>query len=436
MMGEVYMGGMRVTKRQWVVLALFGLFGQIAWMVENMYFNVFLYKTTTGGVQDIAIMVAASAIIATLATLFMGALSDRKGRRRILISVCYLLWGITTMAFSVINTANLQRFIPAAQVMTVAVILIIVMDCIMTFFGATANDAAFNSWVTDITDPSNRGAVEGMLSAMPLVALLIIFGLFDGLTKQGKWQVFFLLVGGLTSVVGLVGFFLIQDVPGLAKSNLNPLVNLARTFRPSMIKQNKNLYLTFTALSLAGISLQTYMPYFIIYIEQWLGIKNYAVLLGMVFVFSAVGSVLTGRLADKIGRGRMIFPALVLYLIGLIGLYFTRNLVPVIIWGIVMMTGNLTILMNLNSRVRDLTPPGQVGLFQGIRMMFTVLVPMTCGPFIGSIVTAGSPLMYEEFGVSKSVPTPMLFLAAAVSGVLIFLPVLLGRERTVRKGGA
>ncbi len=31
--------------RVWAALLAFGLIGQIAWVVENMYFNVFLYNT-------------------------------------------------------------------------------------------------------------------------------------------------------------------------------------------------------------------------------------------------------------------------------------------------------------------------------------------------------------------------------------------------------
>ena len=42
----------------------FGLIGQVAWVVENMYFNVFLYNTVTGDTSMIAAMVAASAVVA------------------------------------------------------------------------------------------------------------------------------------------------------------------------------------------------------------------------------------------------------------------------------------------------------------------------------------------------------------------------------------
>ena len=70
------------TKRFWIALVLFSLIGQIAWVVENMYFNVFIYKMFRAGAEDIALMVSASAVSATVTTLFMGALSDRIGKRK------------------------------------------------------------------------------------------------------------------------------------------------------------------------------------------------------------------------------------------------------------------------------------------------------------------------------------------------------------------
>ena len=69
---------------------------------------------------------------------------------------------------------------PAASAAYVGAVIVVVLDCIMTFFGSSANDAAFNAWVTDSTDATNRGAVEGINSMMPLVAILVVFGGFMG----------------------------------------------------------------------------------------------------------------------------------------------------------------------------------------------------------------------------------------------------------------
>ncbi|MHC1693153.1 MAG: MFS transporter [Sphaerochaetaceae bacterium] len=416
------MGVTRLKNRQWTALILFGLFGQIAWMIENMYFNVFLYKTTTGDVGDIATMVASSAIVATVTTLLMGSLSDRIGHRKAFICIGYLLWGLSTMAFAFIRTENLQNLLPAAQVAYTAVVLIIVMDCLMTFFGSTANDAAFNAWVTDITDTSNRGTVESFLAAMPLVALLVVFGLLDSLTQAGEWSLFFLLVGCLTSLTGILGFFILQDAPAL-KSNRDPFgKQIIHGMRPSVIREHRDLYLVYVALAVFGMSVQIYMPYFIIYMEQWLLIKDYAVVLGLVFILSSVAGVLLGRWADKVGRQKTAVLSIILYALGLVGLFLVKTPATVVLAGVVMMTGNLLVSMNLNARVRDLTPEGKVGLFQGVRMFFTVLFPMVTGPFIGSRVISGSTLTYEEFGVAKSVPTPAIFLAAAIGALLIILP--------------
>ena len=59
-------------RRTWAALLVFGLFGQIAWVIENMYFNVFLYNTISGDPAMIAAMVAWSAVTATVTTLVMG----------------------------------------------------------------------------------------------------------------------------------------------------------------------------------------------------------------------------------------------------------------------------------------------------------------------------------------------------------------------------
>ena len=68
-----------------LALTIFSLTGQIAWVVENMYFNVFIYKMFGASAAEISLMVSASAIAATVTTLLIGALSDKIGKRKIFI---------------------------------------------------------------------------------------------------------------------------------------------------------------------------------------------------------------------------------------------------------------------------------------------------------------------------------------------------------------
>ena len=83
---------LRLGMKTWLSIVLFSLFGQIAWTMENMFFNVFIEETFNAGGNDISLMVSASAVAATLTTLFMGALSDKLGKRKVFICFGYLLW--------------------------------------------------------------------------------------------------------------------------------------------------------------------------------------------------------------------------------------------------------------------------------------------------------------------------------------------------------
>ena len=192
----------RLGARKWAAFIIVGLFGQFAWTIENMYFNVFLYNTISTDPGYIAAMVGWSAAAATVTTLLMGALSDRLGRRRVFICGGYILWGASTAAFGFITPENAARLFPGANAAAAAAVMVVVLDCLMTFFGSTANDAAFNAYVTDATRPENRGRVESVLAILPLVSMLIIFGLFDPLTRQGRWRAFFGIFGAAVTAAG------------------------------------------------------------------------------------------------------------------------------------------------------------------------------------------------------------------------------------------
>ena len=56
----------------WSTVIMFGLIGQIAWVVENMYFSRFMQNEITRAPYATTLMVAFSAIFATLSTLIGG----------------------------------------------------------------------------------------------------------------------------------------------------------------------------------------------------------------------------------------------------------------------------------------------------------------------------------------------------------------------------
>ncbi len=424
-----------LSARTWSVVLVIGLFGQLAWMVENMYFNVFLYNTITGDTAAIAAMVALSAATATLTTIFMGALSDRVGKRKAFIVVGYILWGLSTMSFGLVSVEGMERIAPAASAAALAAGLVVVLDCIMTFFGSTANDAAFNAWVTDVTDSDNRGRAESVLAALPLVAMLVIFGLLDPLTAQGKWGLFFVIIGGVTILGGLSGILIIKDSPSLKPNKEGKyLSNIIYGFRPSVMKANPELYTALLGLLVYSASQQVYMPYLIIYIQRFLGFDNYAIILGAVLIAASVISVLLGRVIDKAGKLRFSIPAAAAELIGLVLMFFAKDMIFVIIAGVVMLGGGMLLSACFSGLVRDNTPEGKAGLFQGIRIVFYVLLPMVSGPYIGSAVIRGTGMTYEDLGTVKQVPTSEIFLAAAAVLLLIVIPIIILARRKKKIG--
>ena len=186
-----------------------------------MYFNVFLYNTITTDPGYIAAMVGWSARRPPPSRrLLMGALSDRVGRRKAFI--CAGLHALGTLDrrhlrlhYTVENRAG--RFSPRLNaVSAAAAVMVVVLDCVMTFFGSTANDAAFNAYVTDITDSDNRGRVESVLAILPLISMLVIFGGLRRAHPAGEMAASSSASSALLgeSVVGLVSLvFLIKDRP-------------------------------------------------------------------------------------------------------------------------------------------------------------------------------------------------------------------------------
>ena len=416
-------------QRTWWAIVVVGLIGQVAWVVENMYLNLFVYDTITDDPMVIAVMVAVSAISATLAAFVIGAWSDRVGRRRVFITAGYVLWGLSTMLFGFATVDTLAAFVPIATAATAAAIAVIVIDAIMSFLGAGANDASFNAWVTDITDQDNRGRVEAVLTALPLVAMLLVFGGLDGVTKNGDWELFFIVVGVLMIVAGGVAWLLIRDAPGEPIQHESMWRSMFHGLRPSAVREDPDLYLALAALAVVGISSQVFLPYLLIYIQHYLQIEAYALVLAVVLVGASVIGVLGGRVIDRIGKVNAMLPAAGIYVVGLVLTFVARGLVPLIGAGLVLMSGFLLTQAAIAASVRDYTPLDRVGTVQGLRMVFFVALPMVIGPAIGAAVIKNADATFVDLGQVKQVPTPGIFLAAAIVVLFVVIPVAVLRRR-------
>ena len=427
-------------KKNWWILVLFGLIGQIAWSVENMYFNLFVFDTIKKDLDTITLMVQLSGIAATVTTLIAGTLSDKTGNRRSFISYGYLIWGITVALFGMLKTDRIQTLfsLEYTKALSLTLAFVVIGDCIMTLFGSTANDAAFNAWVTDNTQESFRGKVEGVLAILPLISMLIVAGGFGILKTLIGYQALFIGLGTVISLCGLAGIFTVKDSRTLQKNG--SLKDIFYGFKPTVVKTNPLLYLSLCVMGIYGIACQIFMPYLIIYMKECLHFSelDYSLVFGAAIIIGAVINLFLSSYSDKKDKAQLLYVAAGIFAVGLLGMYVcnfqskTLTLLTFGIAGCIMITGFIFVSELCGALVRDYTPKQDVGKLQGVRMVFSVLLPMLLGPMIGNALNkaAGKPLSdmtSADVMTTSYAPASEIFLVGAIVATLMFaiIPLLL-----------
>ena len=410
-------------RKFWAAMLIFSLVGQVAWVVENMYLNVFLYKMFHASAADISLMVGASSVAATLTTILIGALSDKMGRRKVIICLGYIVWGISILGFAFIKVDALTPIAGSVvEAAALGVTLTIILDCIMTFFGSAANDAAFNAWLTDKGGDGNRGKIEGFNSMMPLVSILVVFGGFMGfnLDLAESWTTIFYIIGGVVIVIGLLGFFLIEEAETTEKENEQSYwKTVIYSFKPAVVKKHKLLYCVLGAFALFGISIQTYMPYLILYYEKSLNMPNYVLIMAPAIILAAVATALYGKVYDMQGFKGSISISVGVLMTGFVVLLCTRTMIPVFIGSLFMMIGYMTGMSVFGAMIRDNIPENKSGQFQGIRIIGQVLIPGIIGPAIGAFVLRDAEQILNNDGTYSFLPNANIWGAAIVTGLVL-----------------
>ena len=435
----------KLGAKIWLSIVLFGLMGQLAWMVENMYFSTYIQKKITTEGWATSATVAASAVVAALVTIFGGVLSDRIGKRKVFISWGYIIWGIVTASFAFFE---LEGFAQLGVV--TAVTIFVVMDCVMTVFGSISNDAAFSSWVTDVTDITNRGFVDVILSIMPVAALMIIFVGFNGLTENGHWDLFFIILGGMTAVAGVLGLFLLKDSPKLQPDRSGKyMAEVVYGFTPKNIKKHKMIYICLIGMMLSGLAMQLWQPYMIMILQYTLGFGDGFVLpLAAVILLSAAMAVVGGKVMDKFGKDKFFYPVAAAGVVGGLLVYFIKfvnnkmiaTYILFITGGTLVESASLLAAGLFNATARDYTPAEKAGCFQGVRIIIFVTLPMIIASIFCPIIINGFGPIIKQFGVAPdkgyfAIPEGVdgykigahvypfeLFLFAAVVALLMFIP--------------
>lgn len=414
-------GGTGISRRNWVIIWFVGLVGQLCWNLENQWFNTFVYAKIGPDASIIAWMTGVSAAMTTVSTFVFGTWSDRVGKRRPFIFIGYILWGIFTIFYGA------TEFLPANPVI-LAAIMVVAMDALMSFFGSMGNDAGFNSWTTDITNAHNRGQLGAVVAAQPVLATIV--GTLGGgmVIQHFGYFAFFIFMGVFVALVGTLGVLFMHEGPGLRplrdeKGFAHQLFSL---FDFKTFVRNKELFCVFFIMTAYFICFNFFFVHIGNYFIYTLGFAegDAGVIQGVGLVIAVLATIPAARFINRGQHALMIAAAVISSVIGLTVLGFAgRSLVPIEIGIILAGVGYVLILQTTTAWVKNLYPEGQRGQFEGIRIIFFVLIPMVVGPAIASAIIKayGVPVVID--GSAGMAPSRALFLWAAALSVLTLAPL-------------
>ena len=445
----------KLSPRLWIGMLMCSFIGGLAWNVENMYFNTFLWNEVYEGsvgvtsltyTDAVNIMVTFSAIVAVVTTFIMGTLSEKMKNRKAFISFGYIAWGIITALFGFItkdNVANIFGLSDAVKIVITTAWVVVVMDMIMTFMGSTSNDSAFQAWVTDVTTPETTQKVETAFTFVGFIAMAVI--MVVGSMAQGgaiPYSAFFIGLGVVVTLAGIVALFVVDNPKKLEdakKDESTPKTSywadLFYGFRPDVIKENSKLYLILVATGIFNCAFQVFFPYLLTYFgevvikaneELFAAMPISLIVVGVAAVITLVaGIVVLLKIYNK-SKAAAFIPSVISLIIGLLVMFFAKtNLYLMLVGAAFTLVGYIVIMIQFGANVRDSIPQDKVGLFQGVRMIFFVLIPMVVGPTLGNIATKNSTVTITDIsGAESMLPTEMMFLYAAIVAVFIFIPLI------------
>lgn len=431
--------GSGLGAKTWIVIWVAGLAGQLAWNIENQWFNTFVYGRIGMHPWIITTMVAVSAIVSTFSTFVSGAGSDRLGRRKPFIVIGYILWGVFTILFGVLDFFAIGSL--AGNIVALGT-LVVVADALMSFFGSLGNDAGFNPWLTDISTPKNRGPLGAVIAVQPVIAT-IVGTLIGGMIIEGLgYFAFFLIMGAFVVLIGVYCIFAVKDSPTL-KPNVDEKGfwhQFAQAFNFKLLWKNKLLIIVFCIFALFFISFNIYFPYMTIYFIHSLGYDTgmAGIWLGIGLVIAIPFTLIAGKFINKQKFIPVLIVALTMNIIGLCIMACTglltgtgADMTAVIVIATIFVGGGyMCIYQALMIWCKNLYPDSQRGQLEGVRLLFYVCIPMVAGPVIADPIVQKlgkfvPEMDYNGVMISGYTPTYVLFLIAAGAALLTFIPIIL-----------
>ncbi|TFF85792.1 MAG: MFS transporter [Promethearchaeota archaeon] len=425
----------KLTRNISISIFLISLASEIAWAVENQFYNDFLSETLIGLDQAdivplaIALLVNITTIVGTIATIIIGSYSDVIGKRKPLLLYGIILWAITTALFPV---SALFSFLGAGVVIFTAILF----DSIMTFFGATTRNAGLNAYVTDITTLKTRPKAMGIVQITLLVSFLIVYGALGLLVDFIGYYVFFIIIGLLVGIIGILGVKNTKESIYLKPMTISTFQHIRNTFKKKSSVDYKNFIIVLLIIAAWQIGLYVFFPYLLIYLRYTVGggdLLGGLIIMAVAVVVSIILSIPLGKLTNKLGRKKMTLISTLFFSLGIFLLGLSPELITLIIAGIITFVFYTGLSISTFTWIKDLYPEEGRGQFSGYWNLFSGTIPMIIGPIIGGTV-------YSLFGVEAIfngnpvlIPPDLLFYVAAFVTLITLIPLIFAKEIKIER---
>ncbi len=365
-----------------------------------------LAGSEVAGARTIGLLTAAYAVMQFIFAPILGVLSDRFGRRPV------LLFALSGMALDYL----LLAFAPNLAWLFVGRILAGITGASLT---------VANAYIADVSPPEDRAKNFGLLGATFGVGFILGPAL-GGLLGEYGLRVPFMVAAALTGLNVLYGLFVLpESLPvsargkAMRRADLNPLLPLRALGEYPILR---SLALTFVLLGLAG---QVIFSTWVLYTERvltWTPGQNGVALAFFGLLTAAVQGGLIGPVIARCGDRRTIMTGLVASILEFLVLSVARSGALLYASLVVGALGGLAnpALQGLISRQVSESEQGRV---QGAITSLNSLVAVV-GPVVATSVYA--------FGVTHDFPGAAFTLGAllSVAGTLLILGVLRGMPDT------
>lgn len=429
------------NMKRWIIIWTLGLIGQVGWNIEGTWINTFVYDKISKTPSVLTPMLIMSAIGTTVSIFIFGTLTDRTGKRRSMISTGFVIWGILIACFGLTQYIVKSNFL-------IAVIYMVIMDMLLSFFGSMSTDVGYSTWLTDIMNDKNRGQIGGAIAIQTVLGSLlgnIIGGYVIG--EQNNYLRLFILMGTMLSFLGMVSTLLFDK-----KDDVSPIIKgsfwkqLASIFNFRTLIKNKALMFIHLAVAIYYIGYNVYFPHLGNFLIDYLGYSasQTGLIKAVPLVFSMLATIPVSKFINKNKYTELSFISSIaciaggscVFSISPSDINSDRTFNFWIFLGVFLVgVSYIIMLQSTKTWTKTLYPKEAKGQFEGLWALAFVLIPNLFGSNIGELVIkkTSDALLSPDVQRYEYIPNGKVFLIGTIISAFSIIPLVMADVILKRK---